>query len=396
MKMQQNSDKINVAILTSSNSRNGGGVSEVITQLSNVMKDEIKDYCVVSYCDEFSASDLKKYDGVKMYFYKKSNIPLLSKIGYSNNLKQIINKIAPNIIDCQGLWMYFSFIALNYKLKHKAKIVITPHGMLDEWAVKNSRWRKKIIGYLYEYKNLRNANCIKALCKPEYESIRKFGLKNPIAIIPNGINLPADFNYERKTCKKTLLYIGRIHPKKGLKELIEAIALVKKQKPDLLLNWHVRIAGWDQLDHSKELTKLTAEKGLDDTIEFIGPVFDEKKKHELCEANAFALTSYSEGFPMSILEAWSYRLPVIMTDNCNIPEGFKYNAAIRVELSPNSIAKGLMTLFQMHDSELKSMGNNGYNLVKEQYTWEIVAKKTKELYQWLTDEGEKPDFVITE
>ena len=79
---------------------------------------------------------------------------------------------------------------------------MTPRGMLDPWAVKNSAWKKKIVGWLYEYRNLRSADCIHALCQSEYESIRKFGLKNPVAIIPNGITLPQITSFDRNGNRK--------------------------------------------------------------------------------------------------------------------------------------------------------------------------------------------------
>lgn len=132
---------------------------------------------------------------------------------------------------------------------------------------------------------------------------------------------------------------------------------------------------------------------MDDVVKFIGAIYGEQKEKELCQADAFVLTSYSEGLPMSVLEAWAYKLPVLMTDFCNIPEGFDADAAVRVDTTPESIAEGLIKMFSMSDKRLEQIGNNGYNLVKEHFTWEYVASQTIELYEWLTEGGEKPLFV---
>ena len=257
----------------------------------------------------------------------------------------------------------------------------------------NSAWKKKIIGCFFEYRNLKEANCIHALCQSEYESIRKFGLKNPIAIIPNGINIPNAPIFNRNKEKKTLLFIGRIHPKKGLKELLLGLALLKERKSEFFQIWNIRIAGWSQIGHVEELRRIVVENNLLKNVEFIGSVYGDDKEKELCNANAFILPSFSEGLPMSVLEAWAYKLPVIMTDYCNIPEGFDSNAAIHIEPNPESIAEGVENLFTMDEANLDTIGNNGYALVKNKFSWDNIAKQTIQLYEYLLNGGEKPEFV---
>lgn len=358
-----------------------------------IVKKGDMDFSVLSFDDKFSDEDRLGYGDIPMEYYHISNLPVLNKLGVSPDLYKKLCELKPEVIETQGIWMYFSAAALKFKKKFGAKVVVAPHGMLDPWAVKNSAWKKKLVGHLFEYENLHKADCIKALCKSEYDSIRKFGLKNPVAIIPNGINLPEGVTYDRQHDKKTMLFIGRIHPKKGIRELIEGLALVRESRPELLNKWQIRIAGWDQLGHTEELIALAEAKGLKDTVSFIGSVFGEKKQEELCKANTFVLTSFSEGLPMSVLEAWAYKLPVLMTDFCNIPEGFEADAAVRVETTPESIAEGLVKMFSMSDERLEQIGNNGYNLVKERFTWEHIADQTHELYKWLTEGGRTPSFV---
>ena len=265
--------------------------------------------------------------------------------------------------------------------------------MLDPWAVRNSGWKKKIVGHLFEYKNLRSADCIHALCQSEYESIRKFGLNNPVAIIPNGITLPQSIHFERDHEKKILLFIGRIHPKKGIKEMLQGLALLKKQNHGLLDDWEVHIAGWDQHGHINELKQIVEIHNLTNEVKFVGSLYGEEKEKALCRANAFILPSFSEGLPMSVLEAWAYELPVVMTDYCNIPVGFAHKCAIKIEPSPNDICEKLSTLFQMPNAELLEMGKRGKELVSQCFTWKVVAKQTVELYKYLLGNSSKPSFV---
>lgn len=383
-----------IMLLTASCSRSAGGLFPTITSLSKSLKSIGVQIYVVGSNDKYSEEDEIEFGNVPVCYYQRDGFELLKVFGYSKDIHKLIEDIRPDIIHLQGLWMYHSYAALKYKKRHsECKIIIEPHGMLDPWAVRNSAWKKKIVGWIFEYRNLRTADCIHALCQSEYESIRQFGLKNPIAIIPNGITLPVAPQFRRTHAKKILLYIGRIHPKKGLKEIIEGLIMLKDNDSSLFNRWTLRIAGWDQSRHIEKLKELVRNANLTADVNFIGPVYGKEKEQELCEANAFILSSFSEGLPMSVLEAWAYKLPVIMTDFCNIPEGFENGAAFRVEPNVDSLYKGLQEFLSKSDSELTIMGNNGYELVSKHFTWRHIAEQSAQLYKYLLADGSKPEFV---
>ena len=380
--------------LTSYGSRLGGGLYSTMTSYSQAIQREGVEPVIISFLDEFWDQDKIAYGDTRTINYHRCCIPGMKQLGFSTDIHRVVREENADIIHQQGIWMYYSYATLVEKLKRpKCKVVIEPHGMLDPWAVRNSEWKKKIVGCLFEYKNLQNADCIHALCLSEYVSIRKFGLKNPVAIIPNGITLPKSSRYERDHEKRTLLFIGRIHPKKGIKELILGLAILKQQQPSLFNSWVVHIAGWDQNGHINELKHLVATCGLENDVIFDGPLYGEAKERALCQANVFILPSFSEGLPMSVLEAWAYELPVVMTDYCNIPEGFKRQCVVCLKPTPEDIAEKLASFFLLPDSELKEMGKRGKNLVAECFTWDVVAKQTIELYRYLLGEIPKPSFV---
>ena len=129
------------------------------------------------------------------------------------------------------------------------------------------------------------------------------------------------------------------------------------------------------------------------TVIFVGPAFGETKDALLRRASAFILPSFSEGLPMSVLEAWSYRLPVLMTEHCNLPEGFAADAALRIGTDVESIAEGMRLLLRSPVSDLRSLGDHGRQLVSERFTWPQVAAQMKEVYGWVLGGGEKPDCV---
>lgn len=380
--------------LTSYGSRLGGGLYTTMTNYSQAIQNNGVDPVIISFVDEFWKQDKTAFGNVRTVNYHRYGVPGVKQLGFSTDIHRIIREEKADIIHQQGIWMYYSYATLVEKQKNpQCKVIIEPHGMLDPWAVRNSEWKKKIVGHLFEYKNLRSADCIHALCQSEYESIRKYGLKNPVAIIPNGVTLPSNPQYERGSEKKILLYIGRIHPKKGIKELILGLAKIKEQNSLLLKNWEIHIAGWDQNGHIDDLKCLVEKHNLVNDVKFLGSLYGESKEKALCRANAFILPSFSEGLPMSVLEAWAYELPVVMTDFCNIPEGFDYKCAIRIEPTPNDICEKLIALFQLSNLELSDMGVRGKELVSQKYTWTIVAQQTIELYHYLLGKSSKPTFV---
>jgi len=347
--------------------------------------------------------------------------------------------------------MYPSVAIRKWSEKTGKPYVVTPNGMLEPWALQNSAWKKKIAGALYERRCLQSASCLQANTEKELRDFRAYGLKTPIAIIPNGIELPevggrrpegggqrseaGDQRLEVRDQKsgirqqttgnrpRVLLFLGRLHPKKGLANALRAwggrhAAAGMRHEADGMRHedeWQFVIAGWDQGGHEAELKRLCVELGLtyeeapvsefltrnheqgtknhSSSVLFVGPAFGEQKDALLRSASAFILPSFSEGLPMSVLEAWSYRLPVLMTDHCNLPEGFAADAAIHIGTDPESIAEGLRQLFRSPPSDLRSLGENGRALVERQFTWPQVAAQMKEVYEWVLGGGEVPGCV---
>jgi poly(glycerol-phosphate) alpha-glucosyltransferase len=297
------------------------------------------------------------------------------------------------------MWQYPSYAALKSSIPY----ITTVHGMLDSWAIKNSAFKKKIARLLFENQALNSASCLQAFTIQEYNDIREYGLRNPVCIIPNGVDVPdhleelrmnvAPWGGKIEPGKKVLLYLGRIHPKKGLVNLIKAWKDVTSQGFSLE-EWSLVIAGWNQGDHEQQLKELTKEAKLERDIHFIGPQFGLQKEITLAHADAFILPSFSEGLPMAVLEAWAFGLPVIMTPQCNLPEGFEAGAAVCIQPSVMGVAEGLKSTLRLSPEELNSMGAAGRLLVKQKFSWKEVAKKMNVIYEWILSKKETPSYLI--
>jgi len=303
--------------------------------------------------------------------------------------------------------------------------------MLDEWALRNSRWKKEIVAWIFEKRNLRSTACLHALCESETRAMRAYGLRNAICIIPNGVELP-EVGGQRSEVRdqksedigdgrKVLLYLGRLHPKKGLINLLKAWAAVQRSevREQSSGEWILSIAGWDQGGHEDELKRLCTELGVafadvkdqrseprnpssnselrsskPPSVVFLGPKFGDAKAACFRNCDAFISPSFSEGLPMVILEAWAYGKPVLMTPQCNLPEGFAANSALRIEPTVESITQCLLDLLHAPRPTLESLGVNGRNLVASRFTWPKIAAEMKSVYDWVLGGGPKPTCVI--
>ena len=368
---------------------------------------------VVGLEDAFSRQDESRWLPLKASAVKTRGPGAL---GYSPDLLASMDPNA-DLLYAATLWRYPSWAALLWAERTGKPMMVAPHGSLDAWALKNAAWKKRIASLLFKNSQLRKATCLRALCQSEADAIRAYGLTNPIAIIPNGIDLPdlsdsMDGGRESRTDDRTagkrrLLFLGRIHPKKGIPNLIRAFAQSRGSRVEGREPWQLVIAGWDQGGHEAELIKLCEELGVsferrvkgaerlnsEACVVFFGPAFGDDKKSLLRSADAFILPSFSEGLPMSVLEAWSYKLPVVMTPECNLPEGFAADAAICIETGVESIAQGLDSLFSMSASDLQSMGAKGRILVEERFTWKTIAAQMREVYDWMLGGGALPSTV---
>jgi poly(glycerol-phosphate) alpha-glucosyltransferase len=315
-------------------------------------------------------------------------------LGYAPGLAPALERSGADLAYVAGLWKYPMMAAQRWSRAARKPLIIAPHGMLEPWAVRRSGVKKKAAGWFFQNAMLRDAACLRALCPPEVDSFRAYGLKNPVAVVPNGVDLPslteAPPRHPRfPDGRKVLLYLGRIHDKKGLAQLLAGWA----QARDAAGDWSLAIAGWDQGGHEAELKLRAKELGLNDSVLFLGPQFGADKEACYASCDAFILPSFSEGLPMVVLEAWAYAKPVLMTMACNLPEGFAAGAALRIEPDAAAIGQGLRALFDMSRDDRRVMGGNGRALAERKFDWHKVAAQMAEVYAWVVGGGAKPGCV---
>ncbi len=387
-----------LAIVTDCLSRNAGGLQIAVQRLAQEMQRRRCDVSVFGVADGQEANEKDEWEPLQPQIFPRCGPRFF---GYAPRLAAAIKSAQPDVIQLHGLWKFTTIAVMRVHSALGCPCIVNPHGMLDPWATRHSRWKKQLAKWLYEGKSLRRAACIRALCQSEANAIRAYGLRNPICVVPNGVDLHSEA-MDRRTAEspfpsgpKVLLYLGRLHPKKGLTNLLSAWALLKNSEARCRPSneWVLAIAGWAQGQHERELRQQVLDLALGTGVTFLGPRFGADKEACFRNCDAVVLPSFSEGLPMVVLEAWAHGKPVLMTAECNLPDGFSSHAAIRADPSPDSIAGSLRELFAMSDSDRRAMGKNGFDLVMDRYNWGTVAQQMHEVQEWVLGGGPAPPMV---
>ena len=300
---------------------------------------------------------------------------------YSPSMSGIIRRMVQtsDIIHGHGFYTAINAVVGRYARKYERPLVYHAHGILDPWILGRSKIKKKIAHTLFEGRNYKYAKLWRALTDKEAGQIRDFGIKAPIVVIPNGATVLSDeeiVRYQqiglknRHKQRKRLLFVGRLHPKKGLPMLIEAYNLIRHE----LRDWELSIYGPDEVNHLCELREQISRLNLENDISILGSIGGDDKHAAFCSSDVFVLPSYSEGLPMAVIEAASYGLPVMQTTECNFPALREVGGAFECLPNVDDIMQCLRRVTSASEEELKQRGLAGRQFVAQRYSWTQVAK----------------------
>jgi|ERR1700730_256291 len=296
-----------------------------------------------------------------------------------------------DLVHIHGLWTVPSTAAAMLSRARKVPYVITPHGMLDRWCLRNSRWRKIAFATMLERRNLNGAAALHFFSEGERAESLEFGLSAPSFILPNGVDTVAFSNlprreelwkrYPQTRDKIVVLFLGRIHPIKGLDMLIPAFARARA----LVTHLHLIISGPDEGGYRSRIEALVAREALVNHTTFTGPVRGEEKRVLLGGVDIFALPSRHESDSVAVKEALAAGLPVLITSACHFPEVVTEEAGLIVSPETPTIAQGLARLAS--DSKVRrKFSENGQNLVRVRYEWRNIGERLLEAYGRIVEE----------
>lgn len=318
----------------------------------------------------------------------------ISPYGYSRNIRQALLASDYDIYHTNGLWMYCNHITCSIARKKGKPYIITPHGMLYPAAIKRSYWKKWPLIKLFFKKDIMQASCIHATCMQEMENIRAFGYKGPIAVIGNPANIPPYIDdlkgREKERRFSTFGFLGRLHPRKKVENLLYGVALCPPEIRDLI---RLIIMGKGDELYEQFLRKEVARLNLEKNVEFKGFINGREKFEQLSQLDALFVPSDFENFGMIVTEALACKTPVFASLGTPWEELNKRNCGWWMERTPENIAKVMTQITDMTTEEIDAMGERGRALVEEMFTAESVAKQMQELYTWIAENREKPRFV---
>ena len=303
-----------------------------------------------------------------------------------------------DVVHLHGLWQGHTRRGARTARRAGVPYLITAHGHAEPWALRHKAWKKRAYTLLVEGRNLRRAACLHALSRPEIAHLRALAPRAPICFVPNGVDLrPFDdlppraaleAEFPELAGKFVLLFMSRLHAKKGLDLLAGAMAEVRRDHPDL----HLLLAGNDDGALAPFRARMAA-AGLADRVTELGHVSGARARLAWGAADAFVLPSYSEGFSMAILEALACRLPALITTACHFPELARADGGIVVEPTPAAVTAGLRALLERSPAERAGLGLRGRALVESHYTWDRQADRLAAVYRWAAGGGPAPEAV---
>lgn len=318
----------------------------------------------------------------------KPNV-FFNRIGWSSEENKWLKTNIKNfdIFHTNGLWMFPNVTPIKLAYENHKKSVLSPRGTMSSESLKFSKIKKFIFYILFQRSVLKKVDLIHVTSADEMKDVRNFGLTQPITIIPNGIDIHK-IKYKKDNKKFKLIYLGRIHPKKGIENAVKAWSAVANDFP----NWTFEIAGEGDKKYEKKIKSFIS-KSKSSTVKFIGPIYGEEKIKFIQTSDVLIMPSYNENFGMVVAEALANNTPVICGKNTPWSDVSLKNCGWHIPNDFKSIEKTFLEVFSKSKIDLFNKGKNGRLWMKESYSWGEVAKKMILSYEWLLSNKNKPDWI---
>lgn len=345
-------------------------------------------------------------------------------LGLSKNIKRALLESDYDLYHANALWSYTVHETCKVSRQEGKPYILSPHGMLYPTALAIKRWKKVPMLWWWFNKDIHEATCLHATCRQEAEYIRQFGYKGPIAVIPNAVVFPEFLlnenafeantnltNVTNSSCthidsvdscnscskKKTIGFLGRLHPIKKVENVLYAMDKVKDEGLEVSDKLSFQIMGKYDDQYEQWLKDEVRRLHLEDCVDFVGFVSGKEKYDRLSKLSALMVPSAQENFGMIVPEALICGTPVYASLGTPWGELNECNAGWWQDNSPKTIAKVILDILSKSDAELRAMGAKGRKLMEEKYEQHKVATMMKQLYEWIVvdnmDRGKKPEFV---
>lgn len=318
-------------------------------------------------------------------------LSLISQTRFRATVRRVLRDgpVEGTIVHDHGIWLPTNHSTSIVSRQERIPRVVSPRGMLSKWATDFHKWKKSIAWRLFQRSDLHSADMLHVTSTQEADEVRHLGVRVPVAIIPNGVTVPSAARGCGRTHRERLnaLFLSRLHPKKGLINLIEAWSIVRPE------GWDLTIAGPDDGGHRQVVEGLIQRYDLATRVRLVGSVPDSDKWALYAGSDLFVLPTFSENFGIVIAEALASGLPVITTKAAPWSGLDEHRCGWWIEVGLEPLVHALATATKLSDGERGALGARGRAYVEREFSWARITSKMLRAYEWLLHRGDRPSYV---
>ncbi|BAY74457.1 hypothetical protein NIES25_08700 [Nostoc linckia NIES-25] len=340
------------------------------------------------------------YNHVPVWFFDRfsPNIKAIREYAFTGELTQWLwqNISQYELVHVHALFSYPSTMAMAMARWKNIPYIVTPHGLLCEWSLQQSTHKKQTYLKVIEKANLNASQMLHFTSEKEQQEVSLLGLHKPNFVLPLGISLPTTITDARQRLRQqfniprdepVILFLSRLHSKKGLEYLIPALGKLTHHRFTFIL------AGNGTPDYEAQIESLLVSHGLRDRTFVVGFVEGQTKDILMQGSDLFVLTSHSENFAVSVLESLAVGVPVLVTPGVALASVVKQNQLGYVpDLDVAAIAQALEDY--LNNTQIaQNMGEQARKLISEKYTLEKTALQMQQIYQTVLQKEFLPTSV---
>ncbi len=331
------------------------------------------------FCGEIASQLVRSGDGSRILVQVQSEdvYPVDAAVGLTASLSEV-EAWKPDVVHIHALWSPWLYRIYRWAKARRLPVVWSPHGMLTPWALSQKKMKKALALALYQKRGLRGADLLHVTAPSETEDVRRVGLENSVIEVPLGADVPTQLPTHEPGPVRTALFVSRVHPKKGLFDLVEAWAALRPE------GWQMVVAGPSWQGHGTQVEACARAAGLSKAeFRLIGPVYGEAKTRLYAQADLFVLPTYSENFGSVVIEALAQGCPVLTTTGAPWKGLVEQGCGWWIEPGVAPLTAALRGILTQPLQVLQAMGERGYVWVRESFGWESVGRRMAEAYRML-------------